>query len=595
MRFFSTLIATTLGALLAILLCMFFGFMFIIAIAASSDSTPSVRSSSVLVLDLNGSIPDRVSGDPFAQALGFEAPFGMWDVTEGLRKAASDTRIKAVWIRMKGSTTAWPIATELRGALTDFKESGKPIIASSEDFPITENALYIASVADSVFAGPGAFVEFNGFYIQSEFYKRLLTSLNVEPQVIRAGEYKGAVEPFLRESLSAENREQLDAILATQERQFVDAIASSRRLSAEQVRSTLDEFGIGSASDALDRGLIDGIRHHDQTVATLKTASGLEASDDLVTVSMSNYAKVPARQAGIRSSGDSEIAVVYMQGTIVSGSSDGAGFLTPGAARRALKRARESTRVKAIVVRIDSPGGSASASDAILRDIREAAVEKPVVVSMGGVAASGGYWIAMAADTIVADPLTITGSIGVFSMFLDVGDLYTDKLGITHDVLRTNPQADMLSGIRPFSELERARMQASVDQTYRTFLSLVSDNRNIPVERADELGRGRVWSGADAHDAGLVDVLGGLRDAVALAAERVDLNPDEFTVRLLPAPVSFLERLTRGFASVAAKARGLTPLSEFEQSMLERARQIESLLNDAGTVQARFPFDIRIQ
>jgi protease-4 len=595
MRFFSTLAASTLGALLAILLCMFFGFMFIVAIAASADTTPSVRPSSVLVFDLSGTIPDRVSGDPFAQALGLEAPFGMWDATEALRKAAADTRIKALWIRMRGSAIAWPIATEVRQAIETFKESGKTVIASSEDFPVTENALYIASAADSVFAGPDTFVEFNGFYIASEFYKRLLTTLNVEPQIVRAGEYKGAVEPFTRESLSAENREQLNAILVSQEESFVETLAKARGMSTSDIRTTMNEFGIGSSADALGRDLIDGIRYHDQTVASLKAATGIDSDADLVTIRMADYVKVPARRAGLRTSGDAEIAVVYMQGPIVSGSGNSPGLLTPGSVRPALKRARESSRVKAIVIRIDSPGGSVSASDAILREIRETAAQKPVFVSMGGVAASGGYWIAMAADSVVADPLTITGSIGVFSLFFNVGDLYEDKLGITHDVLRSNPQADMLSGLRPFSDIERARMQTSVDETYASFLDIVASSRSMTLERVDELGRGRVWSGADALEMGLVDVLGGLRDAIALAASRVDLSEGEYTVRLLPAPLSFMQRLSRGFSAVAAKVQAISPLTEFERSVLDRARLFESLTRDAGTVQARLPFDVRIQ
>ncbi len=592
MRFFSTLAASTLGALLAILLFFFFGFLFILALAASSDPTPSVRSNSVLVFDLSGSIPDRVTGDPIAQALGLEARYGMWDVTEGLRKAAADDRIDALWVRMRASAIAWPVASEIRQAIELFQESGKPVIASSEDFPVTENALYIASAADSVFAGPGTFVEFNGFYIQSEFYKGLLDKLEVEPQIVRAGDFKSAVEPFQRTSLSDENRAQLEAILDTQEKWFATAIGTSRGMEPERVLDIMTNFGLGTTEEAVEVGLIDDVQHHDETIAVLRGLTARDDDDDLRTVRMGDYIRVPARQAGLPSPGTDEIAVIQMQGAIVSGSGSAPGMLTPSSVRNALRSARESDRVKAVVLRINSPGGSAAASDAILDDIRETADAKPLYVSMGSVAASGGYWIAMAADTIVADPVTITGSIGVYSLFMDVGDFYSDKLGITHDVLRTHPQADMLSGMRPFTALERRRMQESVESTYRTFVGLVSQNRNMTPEQVDDIGGGRVWSGDDAVEVGLVDVLGGLGDTIEMAAGRVGLERDDYRVRMYPRPATFLERLNSSFSVQLSRLKRATPLTAIERDFLMRARQFESLTSDIGSVQARFPFDV---
>lgn len=594
MRFFSTLAASTLGAMLAIVLFMFFGFLFIVALAASSDPTPTVRTSSVLVLPLQGDIPERVTDDPFARMVGLEASYGIWDVTEGLRKAAADSRIDALWIKMRGGGISWARATELRAALEQFKESGKPIIASSEDFPVTENALYLATVADSVFAGPGTFVEFNGFYIQSAFYKGLLDKLDVEPQIVRAGEYKSAVEPFERTSLSQANAEQLRALLATQEANFVDTIAKSRGLDASEIRTTLAEFGIGSSEDALSRGLIDGLRHADEAERAIKLAIDADLDDDLTTINMREYVRVPATQAGLPRTGSDEIAVVYMQGTIVSGSGYNAGFLTPGSVRAALRRAAESERVKAIVLRIDSPGGSAAASEAILQEIRSAGREKPVVVSLGSVAASGGYWIAMGGDYIFAESMTLTGSIGVFSLFFDAGDLYADKLGITHDVLRTAPQADMLSGMRPFTALERQRMQQSVDETYAAFLELVSVGRELDVDRVRELAGGRVWTGLDAKEVDLIDEIGGLQDAIAFAAETVGLDRSTVRLRILPKTPTFFERLNESL-SVRAQAYAQRGLTSLEKEVLAQARELGQLLQEHGTIQARVPFDIQVK
>jgi len=595
MRFFSTLVASTLGALLAIAICFFLGFLLIVAIAASTDSTPVVRSGSILIIDLAGTLPEQVSGDPFAQAIGSEAPYGLWDVKEGLRKAAADSRIEGVWLRARPTMMSWTAANEVRRAVLDFRESGKPVFASSEDFPISENTFFIASAADSVFAGPNSLFEFNGFYIQAEFYLRLLESLEVEPQIVRAGRFKSAVEPFERESLSADNRLQLDAILATQENVFVESVASGRRLEAETVRRAMTDFGFGEAEDALAIGLIDGIRYHDEVASSLRRVAGVDESDDLPTVAMKDYVRVPARRAGLPTGTDADIAVVYAEGPILNGGGSTFQALTPASIRGALETARESDRIKAIVLRVNSPGGSASAADAMLQDIRRAAEDKPLVVSMGSVAASGGYWIAMAADSIVADPLTLTGSIGVFGLFFDVGDLYSDKLGITHDVLRTNPYADMFSAIRPFTPEEQSRLQSSVDGTYHDFVQIVAANRSMNEQQVDDVAQGRVWSGRDAQNNGLVDALGGLDDAVAMAARMAGLEAGTYRVRQLPRPLTFLERLNRGFGAAIARVRIPSPLSDLERRFAEQARRVESLVDQAGSVQARLPFDVAVQ
>lgn len=600
MRFLSTLIASTLGVLLAMGLVFFIGLLFVFALVASADQTPRVESGSVLVVELAGDVPEVAVDDPFARAFGGGARYDLLDLTSALRKAAADDRIDAVWLQVRGMSASWATLQEIRAALLAFKETGKPIVASSDDYMMDEGDYFVASTADSVFASPEALFELNGFFVAVEFYKNLLDKLDVEPQVVRAGRFKSAVEPFLREDLSPENAEQLTALLQDQNEAFLAAVAESRGLAADTLRRLIEERALITTDGAYAAGLLDGLLYRDQVVDALRRRLGYEDDDELRQVRLSSYARVPASQAGLEPTGDGEVAIVYATGTITSGrSSDDpfSGMATVGAEtfNEAMRSARESDAVKAVVLRIDSPGGSASAADAMWREIRLTADEKPVVVSMGGVAASGGYWIATAADTIVADPLTITGSIGVFYTLFDVGGLFENKLGVTFDVLKTSPYADALSGLRPLTEPERALLQHSADRTYATFLERVSRSRGLDVAAVDSVAQGRVWTGRQAHALGLVDVLGDLRTAVALAAERAGLGDGPYRTRVLPRPRTTLEQLADAMNARAAGAWLRLNTTPAERAFLDQARTLRRLLADHGTVQARMPFTVRVE
>lgn len=595
MRFFSTLMASVLGTLLAFALIFFLGLLFLIGLAASSDPQPVVRSGTVLQIPLSGPIPEQVTGDALTQALSNEPAFDLRDVRQALRKAAADDRIEAVWLQIEGVAASWATLQELHDALLDFRASGKPIYASSGEYAMSEGDYFLAVTADSVFAHPEAFFEFNGFSLDIMFYQGLLDKLEVEPQIIRAGTFKSAVEPFQRTDLSPENEEQLRTILNDQNEVFMTAVAARRGGTAASWQQRAAEQAIITAEQARDAGLLDALLYHDEVTDLFKTRLGVEADADLRTVQLEDYVYVPPADAGLVVGNEGEIAVVYADGTIMSGKSS-AGILGSETFGDAMEEARDDEDVDAIVLRINSPGGSAVASDAMWRAIRLAAEQKPVVVSMGDYAASGGYWIATAANgPIVAEPLTLTGSIGVFSIFFDLSGFFNDKLGITFDGVETSPYADMFSGLETLSEAERTLLQQMTDDTYDKFLRKVADSRELTVEEVDAIGQGRVWTGLQAQRHGLVDELGGLDEAIALAAEQVGLAEDTYRVRTLPRPKTFLEELNETLSTQAAHLWTRWSASPVERELLRYGHLLEDLARMHGTVQARLPVEVRIR
>ena len=603
MRFLSTLIATTLGALIAFGLVFFFGMLFLFAIAASSDPAPRVRAGSVLTIPLSGSLPEIVSEDPFMQSFAGGPSYDLMQFKSALAKAAKDQRIDGVWLQMGNVSGGWSSLQEMRKALVEFKDSsGKFIIASAEDRGVGEKAYFLASTADEIYATAQAPFEFNGFYLAAEFYKNLFDKLDIQAQPIRAGKYKSAIEPYSRSSLSEENREQLDALLQDQYDVFLQSVAQSRGLTSEAVLETMEADAILLATDAYRVGLIDDLLFYDEVEALLKEKLELEEDDDLRSVSLKSYVRVPASEAGIEVNRENDIAVVYGVGTIMPGESGyssnplmGGEILGSETFNEAMRDAADSDKVKAIVVRINSPGGSASASDAMYREIARAAEIKPVIISMGDLAASGGYWMATAGDMIVANPLTITGSIGVFGMSLDMSGLYENKIGITFDVVRTGPYADMYSGTRALTLEEIHLLEQSVDETYETFLQLVAESRGMTTEEIDAIAQGRVWSGVDAKEQGLVDMLGDLEKAIEIAAEQAELAPGNYSIRRLPRPKSFIEQVNEALEARIQNAwLGLTS-SPAEQLLRQESENLREYIEMNRQVQALMPTKITIE
>jgi len=598
MRFLSTLAASIIGTLVALGILVLFGFLLITAFVASADTTPSVQSNSVLTMELSGALPERVAPDPFAQALGDGPRYGVHDVRDALEKAAADDRIEGVLLKARSVTPQWAALQEVRAALLEYKESGKPLYAYTGEYYSNEAAYFLNSVADSVFAGPEGFFEFNGFTLQSTFFADMLEKVGVEPTVIRAGEFKSAGEAFTRSGFSEENEEQLRAIVDGQHTVFLNAVAESRGTTAEALQRIKEERPTFTARQALDRGLLDGLLFEDEVMDQMRTRLNIGENDELNTITLGRYARIPASDAGLERGSEGTIAVVYAQGQIVPGSEDspfGGGMLASADFTETMRDAREDDRVDAVVVRVNSPGGSASASDAILREIALTQEEKPVVISMGNVAASGGYWIATAANAIVADPLTITGSIGVFGLHLNTSELLSDRIGLTFDQVQTAPLADFLSPTDALTERERELFQTFVMETYAEFLEKVAEARGMTVEEVDAVAQGRVWTGADALEVGLVDELGGLSHAIDKAAGLVELEPGTFRIRELPRQKTFVEQLAAGFETQAqalwTRVTG-APGQDLFQNNLRLLRETERM---HGTVQARMPYDFTIQ
>lgn len=606
MRFFSTLLASTLGALLAFGLLLFLGVLVIIGLVASADSTPDVRTGSVLVVDLSGGLPEVAADDPFQAAFG-SAPAvpDLARLRTALRMAAADSRIKGVWLRVGGMGAPWGTLEEIRDALDRYKASGKPLIASGDGPYHAEADFVLASAADSVFLPPLSFFECNGFQVDAEFYKRGLDRLGVTANVVRAGTFKAAVEPFVREDLSPENRAQLQALVDAQAASFVRLASARRPQTRPALQACTTATPTMSAEDAHRQGLVSALRTRDEVEAALGARIGVDAAGNLRTIGVADYARTSASAAGITTDGEGEIAVVVAEGTIVDGESGVGGGLFGGGAtvgdetfNEAMRSVRDDDDVKAVVLRIASPGGSAVASESMRREIARTQAVKPVVVSMGDYAASGGYWIATAAETIVAQPTTLTGSIGVFSLFFDAREAFADRLGITFDRVATSDHADIGSLTSSPDAVEAAVLQRGVDTTYAAFLRFVADARKMSPAAVDSIGQGRVWTGADGQRVGLVDSLGGLRTALVVAARRARLDPERVAVRMLPRPRSFVERITESVqvgARAAWRTRALAGLRPAERMAVEAAGRVDALVATQGRTLALLPLRFTVR
>ncbi len=596
LRFGSVVFASLIGTLFASVLILLFGLVLAALMATGSGGSAPVSSNSVLVLDLNGNLPEHVSGDSFIQAFRNESSYGLYDVMRALDRAAEDRRIKALWIKPGNITMSWATLQSLRRSLETFKASGKPVIASSPTFMTSEKAYFLSLVADSIYAEPESMFELNGFSLSIEFYKRLFDRFDVKPQIVRAGTYKSAVEPYLREDLSEPNRSQLQALVDRIDESFMSSVSSRRGLSLSVLAELIDNESILTSRAAKDAHLLDDLLYEDEVRAVIKRNVGVPEEDRLRTTKLQTYV------SNLHSDGSTgEIAVVYASGAITGGRSSNTpnpflGSTTVGSETfvKALRRARDARATKAVVIRIDSPGGFAPAADAMLREIKLTAAHKPVVISMGSLAASGGYWIATGADTIVAESLTITGSIGVFSLFFDVSGLFADHLGITHGTIRSRPQADMLSGLRSYTEIEQRVLQASTDATYRSFLEKVAASRSLSVEAVDRIGQGRIWTGRDALDVGLVDTLGGLDTAIEIAAEMADLNPDDVGIQTWPKARTFFEELNDMMSGGAIWMTSLFRPQTIDANVRETVLDFITQLGGNGSTQALMPVSITV-
>ena len=548
MNFLRNLLAAIIGCLMAFGI-VFVMFVVLISLLGSDEETVSVKGDSVLELQLQLPIADYVgNGDasPFSSL--FDESQGLDEILKAISVAKTDDRIKGISINNNFMLAGLAQTQAIRKALQEFKSGGKFIYTYADFY--TQKDYYLASVADSIFINPVGVLDFKGLSSEVLFYKDLQEKTGVKMEVIRHGKYKSAVEPYLENEMSEANRTQIQELIQSLWNSMVADISTGRGISETNLNVIADTLGGRSPAYAKKSGLLDGIVFYDEYEQKLSKALAISNDEDINYISLDDYA-VYSNKKELKSSTD-KIAIIYAQGEILYGEG-GPDYIGQGIINKALIKAREDKNVKAVVLRVDSPGGSALTSDIIWREVELTKQEKPVVVSMGNVAASGGYYIAAGADKIFAEPTTITGSIGVFGTVPNISELAND-IGVNAEQVGTNLNSVDYSLFEPMSAAFRNQVQESIEHTYTTFLERVAQGRSISVVQADSLAQGRVWSGVDAKRIGLVDELGTLEDALVAAADMAEL--DTYSIRKYPKYKSGFERFMEDLegASVGLKA-----------------------------------------
>lgn len=590
-QFFKMMMASVLGFMITIfLVCVTMFVMFVVLIgmiASGVDQSPVVlKDKSWLYMDFKEVVTDRANKDPFASFnfYSFKAvpQIGLNEILENLEDAATDDRIVGVFLDMSMVNVGFAGMNEIREALKKFKESGKPVRAYADN--MDQKAFFMASVADKISLNPVGAMELRGLSSQQMFYKNALEKLDVEVQVVRHGKFKGAVEPFILEEMSPENKLQTQKYVSVLWNKMVDGIAEGRGITRDKVNEIADGLKLRAAKDAKELGLVDELSYRDEVIGELKELSKVKKNDKLAKIRISKYAQASGNEMDDYSDTHKDkVAVVYASGGIGMGKSQ-YGMMGAKTISDAIAKARKNKKVKIIVLRVDSPGGSALASDIIWREVELAKKEKPVVVSMGNMAASGGYYIACGANRILADESTVTGSIGVFGLLPNVKGLLKNKLGINTQAVNTNSYSDVASGYRPMTEFEEAAIQASVENVYETFVGKVAKGRGMTRERVDEIGQGRVWAGKDALEIGLIDEFGGLGKSIEVAAKMADLK--DYSIVEYPELKDSFEAFLESMSGNMTEA-SLKPFFGKEYSHF---RHLQEML-DQGGVFARLPFD----
>ena len=585
--FFKFTLASIIGVMIAGLLLLFITIGIFSAMVSVSDQPVQVEGNSVLLLKFDHQIVDRASKNPFEDLdFGFfqgTKTVGLNDILDCIRKAKTDDNITGIYLNPMDIQAGIGTVEEIRSALKDFKTSGKFIYAYGEY--LTQKAYYLTTIADSLVLNPQGSVDFRGLGGERTFYKKALDKLGVEVQIIRHGKFKAAVEPFLLDKMSDENRLQTETYLKSIWNEMLTDISASRKMGVDELNDIADMVASFRKADfAKQKNLVDRLKYKDQVIDDLKKLTGTSEKNDVKAVDIFKYVKVPEKRAQ-QGLARNKIAVIYASGGIDTGTSEN--DIKSEDLSRTIREARRDSSIKAIVLRINSPGGSAYGSEVIWREVKLAAETKPVIASMGDVAASGGYYIACAADTIMADRTTITGSIGIFGMIPNAEKLLEDKLGITQDVVTTNEHSDMISVTRPMTPFERDLMQQTIESGYETFISRVAEGRSLGKASVDEVGEGRVWAAVNAKEIKLIDLYGGLTDAIELAKKMAKL--DTYRIVNLPKLKDPIEELIKEISGSAKAGFMKDELGE----NYKYYEQMRGFLSQKG-VQARMPYDIEI-
>lgn len=586
MSFGKAFLSSCLGALTAMIVFFFLSVLLISSVVSglSEERKVVVEENSVLHLQLDAQILEMQEENPLA---GLPLPgagvrkIGLMQLKQVIAHAKDNDHIRGIYLEASYPVTGFSSLQEIRESLIDFRESGKWVIAYDE--VMSEAAYYLASAADEIYLYPQGEVEFNGLAVSISFYKKLFDKLEIHPQIFRVGEFKSAVEPFLMEEMSRENRLQLTELANGIYEYMLTGIAASRNIGRERLKAISDQMLVRNARTAVEFGLVDSLLYRDEFHAVLRNKLDISEDTDLTFVDYHRYRK----SFSTNKQSDNEIAVIVADGAIMPGDGDQNDQVI-GAEKfiKEIREAREDDDIKAIVMRINSPGGEYKASDMMWREIQLATREKPVIASMSDYAASGGYYLAMVCDTIVAQPHTITGSIGIFGIMFDLSDFLGEKIGITFDEVRTGEYGDTYTVTRPLTEAEKRIIQHNLEEYYETFTTKAAEGRDVAHAQIQQVASGRVWTGAQAKDRNLVDVLGGFNDAVRIAAESAGVQ-DDYKVRFYPEPKNFLEEWLSNLEKNTGATRMGDGLGEMYR-LYEQARKVQQYQGP----QARMPFEL---
>lgn len=586
-QFFKFMLASMAGFILTMMIMFFIASVFIASmVTLASKQEVIVEPNSVLHLKFDEAVPERSPASPFAFSSTnifktTNVP-GLLETLDLIKAAAEDDNIKGIYLDLSDIPSGLATLEEIRNELLEFKKSGKFIYAYGEVY--SQKAYYLATVADQICVNPEGAIDFKGLTGQVMFLKGLLAKLEINPQIIRHGKYKSAIEPLISDKMSEANKEQTMTYISSIWNHMVNGISQARKIETDKLMLMADSLSIQTAEDAVEYGLADQAAYKDQVIEMLKGKLGLEENDKIQMLSLAKYKDHKPAKAAKRSK--NKIAIVYAVGDIGSGEGDDESI---GSERisKAIRKARMDSTIKAIVFRVNSPGGSALASDVIWREVVLAKEKKPVIVSMGDLAASGGYYIACAADTIIANPTTLTGSIGVFGVIPDFQKFFNNKLGITFDNVKTNENSEYLTVTRPMTSYEEKVLTNNVERIYSTFITHVSEGRSMEVAQVDSIGQGRVWSGIDGLRINLVDETGGLRKAIAIAASMAGL--DEYRTIGLPSQKDPFTQFMEDLSGDPSESK----LKEQFGVFYPFYKEIQYLSGVKG-VQARMPYSIDV-
>ena len=594
MKFGKVVLAAFIGTLIALVINFFIKVGVVSSMISNlsksnTESSTTVRPNSVLYMKLNYGIPDRSVDNPLGafdfQSMETIEATGMNEILRNIEHAKTDPNIKGIYMELSSIPTSTATLQEIRDKLIEFKESGKFIVTYGESY--SQSAYYMASIADKIFLNPEGALDLHGMASQITFYKHLFDKLDIEMQIVRGpnNRFKSAVEPYFLDKMSEANREQMDKLLGTLWGQILQGISQSRNISVEQLNLIADNLDTYfNADKALEYGLVDNLYYKDQVLDELKGLTG--SNKDINAIGNANYAK----SFKDKNTSKNEVAVIYAMGQIFDGKGNEDEAIYSENLSKTIRKVRENENVKAVVLRVNSPGGSAVASAIIGRELDLTKEVKPIIVSMGNYAASGGYWISAKGDYIFADPTTLTGSIGVFGTFPNMQGFLNDKVGLTFDVAKTNANADFPNFTQPLTEFQYSKLQEMVVKTYDDFTKRVAEGRGLRQTYVDSIGQGRVWAGADAIGLGLVDQLGDMEDAIAYAAQKANLG-DDYKVTEWPKQKDFFARFME---SRNEKDKIDIAMKQKLGIYYDYLKGLDNLQKNTG-VQARLPFDMIIE